>query len=197
MGKSGPQGLLVAGWSARLRLIRAAAAFLALALVLASCSQTPPSPSPAAVAFHQEIYPLLQELQQNLAQLVAQRAVAEIDTYLEKFFSRHGKLCRDCPMQVGVIDGEGQLLTSYPKQSLTGNFAAYRLISEPLQRRRIVQGQVFMPSGLSTLNIAAPLFKKGRAVGVLVLNFSATEVEKRWGLTVQEFLNLDLNQAPQ
>ncbi len=140
---------------------------------------------------------MLQELQQNLAGPVQRQAVAEIEAFLEKFYSRHGKLCRDCPFQSSFFDADGQLLSTYPKHLVSGNFAAYRLINEPLQRRRIVQGQVFMPSGGTAYVIAVPLFIKGRTVGVVALHFTASEVEKRWGLSTQEFLALDLNQPPQ
>lgn len=153
--------------------------------------------SPATQAFLEEIFPLLRDLQQGLLEPVSTKAEAEIHRFLHNFYNRYGQLCRDCPFQISVIDDQGQLLTTYPKVSLSGNFADYRLIHEPLTRRRIVQGRIFMPDGSSSYTISVPLVRKGRTQGVLVLNFTAAEVEKRWGLTAQEFLSLDLNRPPQ
>lgn len=164
---------------------------------LVSCRAGDSPPSPAARAFQEEIFPLILELQKELVEPVKLQNPEGIQQALSAFYNRHGRLCRDCPFQISVIDGQGQLLTTYPKLPLSGNFADYRLINEPLTRRRIVQGRIFMPDGSSSYIISIPLVQKGRTVGVAVLNFTTAEVERRWGMTAKEFLSLNLNQPPE
>mgnify|MGYP005837990627 FL=1 len=180
----------------RLSVLAKICLFLSLILLPAICSSCRPrSPlSPEAAAFKKDITRVISQLQQPLAAATARRDIAAIDKILQTNAATTPGLCIDCPYRSGVLDAAGILLTTFPKNRIVGmNFSNYTRLIEAMQRQRITQRPLFLPDRSKMYFINAPLVHDRRIVGALVLGLTAADLERKWHLSEEEFLAIDLN----
>jgi hypothetical protein len=164
------------------------------ALCLTGCGPQEPPLSPEATAFKQEIGSILRSMQQSLTEPVVRGDVPAIDAVLKRFSKETHNICIDCPYRSGVLNKDGMLLTSYPKNEFIGrNFSTYKTVSEPLQKQKISQRQIFQADGAKIYYISAPLIRDNKAAGVVILALTPDDIDKKWRLSEKEFLALNLN----
>ncbi len=169
---------------------------LPLILLLAGLSPCRPKPplSPEAEVFRKEVREIVKRLQKSLAAPTAQRDIAAIDDILTTTAQTVPGICLDCPYRSGVLDATGILLTTFPKTEIVGmNFSSYARLTESMQRQRLTQRPIFLPDRSKMYFISAPLFHERRVVGAVVLGLTAADLERKWHLTEEEFLAIDLN----
>jgi hypothetical protein len=134
-------------------------------------------------------------MQKSLSGPAANHNTQAIDAVLNSFASESSNIsiCVDCPYKSAVLDKDGFLLTTFPKNAITGwNFSAYKIVSDPLQKQAITPSLAFQPSGAKLYFISAPLMQNNKVVGVLVLGLSPNDLEK-WRLDEKAFLAIDFN----
>jgi C4-dicarboxylate-specific signal transduction histidine kinase len=164
------------------------------ALAVAGCGSTTPPLSPEGKAFKKEVSNTLHRMQQTLPPLVAKGDIAAINQALQGFSETTAGLCIDCPYRTAVLNKEGILLTTYPRNNIVGgNFSSYKTISEALQNERIAQSQAYLADGTKIYFISAPLIFHNKVAGVAVLALSPADLEKKWNVTEKEFLAIDFN----
>ena len=161
---------------------------------LMACGTKKPPLSPESKAFKEEVGGIIRQMQASLAKLVVQGNTAAINTVLESLSHETAGMCIDCPYKTGVLNKDGILLTTFPNNEVVGrNFSSYKIVMEPLQKRRITQGGVFFPDGSKIYFIAAPLLYDKKVVGVVVLALTPADLEKKWHLHEKEFYAIDFN----
>ena len=164
------------------------------ALVVTGCSPKEPPLSPEAQAFKKEIGMIMGNMQQSLAEPVARGDIPAIDAVLNGFSKTTANICVDCPYRSGVLNKDGVLLTTFPKNEFIGrNFSSYKTISEPIQKQKISQRQMFQADGVKIYYISAPLMKDNKVAGVVILALTPNDIEKKWHMSEKEFLAIDLN----
>ncbi len=170
---------------------------IALLLTVSSvtgCLQKEPPLSPEGQAFKREVGSLLHHMQRSLAEPVFQNQVGAIDKILQSFAQTTKGMCVDCPYRMGVLNKAGDLLTTFPKNEITGlNFSYYVKILESLKKQRISQLRVFSPQGDKIYFISAPLIINNGVGGVLIVALSPADLNKNWQITEKEFLDIDFN----
>jgi C4-dicarboxylate-specific signal transduction histidine kinase len=166
------------------------------ALALVGCGPAEPPLSPQAQTFKKEIRQLVQEMQQSLTGPVANRQSQAIDAVLSSFAgeSTNITICADCPYKSAVLDKDGVLLTTFPKNEFIGrNFSAYKFVSDPLKKQIISPSKAFQPNGAKIYFLSAPLINNNKVVGILVLGLTPNDLEK-WHLNEKDFLAIDFNE---
>ncbi len=164
------------------------------ALGVMGCGPKEPPLSPGAQAFKMEVGKIIRQMQQSLAKPVAQGDIPAMDAALNGFSQSTADICIDCPYRSGVLNKDGVLLTTFPKNEYIGrNFSSYKTVSEPLEKQKITQRQIFQADGAKIYYISAPLMEDNKVVGVVVLALTPDDLEKKWHLTDKEFLAIDFN----
>lgn len=164
------------------------------ALLMAGCSSPKPPLSPEAQVFKKDISKVLTQMQQALPGPVAKGDIPVIDSVLQGFSETTAHICVDCPYKSAVINKDGVLLTTYPKNEFAGrNFSSYRTVSEPLQKQKIIQRQMFQADGTKVYYISAPLVKGNDVAGVVVMALTPKDISEKWHLNEKEFLAVDFN----
>jgi C4-dicarboxylate-specific signal transduction histidine kinase len=165
-----------------------------LVLTVIGCGSETTPPSPEAQALKKDIGGIIHQMQQSLAALVAKKDVAGINAVLANLSQKTAGICIDCPYKIAVLDKEGTLLTTFPNNEVIGrNFSSYKIVSEPIQKKRITQAQAYLANGSKIYFISAPLLDDGKVAGVVVLALTPQDLEKKWQFTEKQFLNLNFN----
>jgi C4-dicarboxylate-specific signal transduction histidine kinase len=169
--------------------------FIVLAtLFVTSCTPKEPPLSTGAQVFKNEVGRIVHQMQQSLADPTAQGNAAAIDAVLNGFSKNTAGMCVDCPYRTGVLNKDGVLLTTFPKNELIGrNFSSYKTVSDALKKEKITQRQIFQADGEKIYFISAPLIEGNKVVGVVLLALTPADLEKKWNLTDKEFLAIDFN----
>ncbi len=163
-------------------------------LGLTGCSPPQPPLSPEATVFNKEVSKILSRMQQSLGKLIVQGDLPQVDAFLQRLAPNTLGICIDCPYKLAVLNGYGDLLTTFPKNEIVGrNFSAYKTIKEALQNRKITQRKAFMPDGSTIYFISAPLIHDKKVVGVAALILTPNDVQQKWHLSEQEFFTIDFN----
>ena len=166
-----------------------------IGLVVCGCQSGTSGESPAAEAFKIEMQHTLKELAAILIEPVSgadqQAVIAVIDSFCISIVEKTPPL--NCG--VAVMDKNGMTIVGrYPDEPLkTLNFSHYTVVKQALQERKIMQGRLFLQDGTRLYTIVAPLSAQGEVHGLFGLAFTALELTKRWGITEEEFMALDLN----
>ena len=169
--------------------------FIVLAILsVTGCAPKEPPLSQRAVAFKMEVGKVLRNMQQSLAGPAAKHNIPAIDAVLQSFAQSTAGMCVDCPYRSAVLNAKGDLLTTFPKQPLiANNFSSYKMVSEPLQKQRISQRQIFQADGTKIYYISVPLMQDKQVVGVVVLGLTPADLEKKWQIIEKDFLAIDFN----
>jgi C4-dicarboxylate-specific signal transduction histidine kinase len=165
-----------------------------LVLGATGCGVETAPPSPEARALKKDVSEIIQQMQQSLAALVVKQDIAGINAVLKNLSQKTACICINCPYKIAVLNKEGTLLTTFPKNEVVGrNFSSYKIISEPIQKQRITQAKAYLADGTKIYFISAPLLNDGKVAGVVVLALTPQDLEKKWQLTEKQFLNLNFN----
>jgi C4-dicarboxylate-specific signal transduction histidine kinase len=165
-----------------------------LVLAVIGCGVETTPPSPEAQALKKDVGGIIQQMQQALAGLVDRKDIAGIDAVLDNLSQKTTGICINCPYKIAVLNKEGTLLTTFPNNEVVGrNFSLYKIVSDPIQKRRITQAKAYLADGTKIYFISAPLLDDGKVAGVVGLALSPQDLEKKWQLTEKQFLNLDFN----
>jgi C4-dicarboxylate-specific signal transduction histidine kinase len=169
--------------------------FIVLAtLMVTGCAPKEPPLSAAAGAFKAEVSKILQQMQKSLAEPTARANLPAIDAALQGYAKYTSGLCVDCPYRSAVLNKDGVLLTTFPKNDFVGrNFSSYTYIIETLRTQKITQRQAFQADGTKVYFISAPLLRNKQVAGIVVLGLTTADIDKKWGLTEKEFLAIDFN----
>lgn len=163
-------------------------------LGITGCTSIEPPLSPEAQAFKKEIGGLLTDMQKSLADPTARGNIGAIDAVLNGFSRNTAGICVDCPYRTAVLNKDGVLLTTFPKNDFIGrNFSAYKSVSTALQKEQITQRQIFQADGVKTYFLSAPLLQNKQVVGVIILSLTPADLEKKWSLSDREFLAINFN----
>ena len=167
---------------------------LGLAILFCGC-QRKPKLSPGAATFKKEIKNCLRNLNGVLMEPVIKKDKSAIAAALERIESPAVKLCRLCPFQIGVLNGAGEILASYPykKDERSQNYSRYELVKKAISSKKIQQQRFFLQDGSELYIICAPLVRKDAVVGLIAIAINSEDAKNHWGLTDKEFLALNLN----
>lgn len=168
---------------------------LLLVLAFLACQAKPPPLSPQAAAFKKDILEIVGKLTPVLgAPLGRDDSQAVLDAILA-VYPQAAAETDDFPFRVGVLDQNGILVAFLPtiKVDPGANFSHYGLVQEILRQRRLGKARLYAPDGSPIYFIAAPVMTQGRLAGILSLRLTAAKVQKKWGLTEQEFLEMHLD----
>jgi hypothetical protein len=163
-------------------------------LVYGGCKPPAPPLSPGAAAFKQETKLAQERLTMSLVDPVSRGDRAGVAAALQQIMPEGIKLCRMCPFLLGVLDKNGVILSTYPsKEKYRKDFSDYQVVVKALADRKVCQSRLYLPDGSLLFVICTPLMQGEEAVGALILTSLAEEVKKRWGITEQEFYDIDFN----
>ena len=165
-----------------------------LVLAVIGCGPATTPPGPGGQALKKDVGGIIQQMQQSLAGLVARKDIAGINAVLDNLSNKTASICIDCPYKIAVLNKEGTLITTFPNnEALRLNFSAYKFVSEPIEKQRIIQEQAYLAYSTKIYFISAPLLDNGKVAGVVVLALTPQDLEKKWQLTEKQFMNLDFN----
>lgn len=103
----------------------------------------------------------------------------------------------DTPYSCGitVLDKRGITLASAtpaaPIKRL--NYSRYEAVMSVLNEKKAVNTILYLQDHTRLFVVGIPMLREGELLGVLVLTFDSNDLQKRTGLTEQEFRDLKLN----
>lgn len=168
--------------------------FLILFLSLSACQPAPP-PSNAAVAFKKEVRDNIEKLSPLFADALLKGNQKQVETALMRACTEAEQNGKPFSCGIAILDKNGISITSTsPRKPSRGiDYSHYESITKSLREKRIVHTRLFLQDGTKIFAISSPLVKDGNLIGLLVLGYFSTEVQRNWGLTEAEFLEINFN----
>jgi len=168
---------------------------IAIGLLVCGCQSGTSGESPAAEAFKIDMQNTLKEITAILIEPVSQADQQAVNAVVDAFCVSLVTQTPPLVCGVAVLDKNGMTLVGrYPEEPLkTLNFSNYSVVKQALRERKIVQGRLFLQDGTRLYTVVAPLSSEGEMHGLFGLAFTAAELTERWGITEDEFMDLDLN----
>lgn len=175
------------------RLTRLYIAFVFF-LSLPAC-KPPPAPSSAAVAFKKEVRDNIEKLSPFFAEALPKGNGKAVEAALTRACVAAEEQGMPFSCSIATLDKNGISVTSISPRKLSQgvDYSHYKSITKSLREKRIVHARLFLQDGTRIFAVSSPLMKDGRLVGLLVLGYFSTEVRRNWGLTEEEFLEIDFN----
>jgi len=170
--------------------------FLICAVVAAGgCSAPQPPPSPQARAFQQQVLQQINNLTEKLTgSLSAGQDWESLKPILQAGYKEMKKQGKPVPQEIVVLDREGITRVRVPSESTRHyDFSQYKPARTALKKKRKGQAILYL-KGSKIFIILAPLLQKDKVLGAVALSFSEEEMQKKWQISAEEFLNLDFNQ---
>lgn len=150
--------------------------------------------SPGAAAFKQEVEMVQKKLSGSLVEPVSRGDKELVVTIIQKTMVDGIKLCRMCPFFLGVLDKNGVIIATYPSQEkYQKDFSDYQVVVRALTERQVCQSRLYLPDGSLLFVICTPLVKGEESVGAIILTSRAEEIKKLWGISEEEFYDIDFN----
>ncbi|HOD34827.1 MAG TPA: hypothetical protein PLR20_03135 [Syntrophales bacterium] len=167
---------------------------LALFLTPLACNPSP-SHSKAAVAFKKEVRDNIEKLSPPFAEALHKGDHKALESALTRACIEAEEQGKPFSCGIAILDKNGVSMTSTsPRKPSRGiDYSHYESITKTLREKRIVRVRLFLQDGTKIYAVSSPLMRDGRLVGLLVLGYFSTEVQRNWGLTEAEFLELDFN----
>jgi hypothetical protein len=168
--------------------------FLILFLFLSAC-QPAHFPSNAAVAFKKEVRDNIEKLSPLFANALLEKNQKQVETVLMRACAEAERTGKPFSCGIAILDKNGISVTSTsPRKPSRGiDYSHYESITKSLRQKRIVHTSLFLQDGTKIFAISSPLVKDGNLFGLLVLGYFSTEVQRNWGLTEAEFLEINFN----
>jgi hypothetical protein len=165
-----------------------------LALGLAGCTAHEPPSSPGAAAFRKDVRGILARLAPRLTGPLSRNDAQAATQAILSQYPAAGQDDPNFPFWLGVLSKDGILLTSLPPVKAIGaDFIQYQLVRETLKKKSIGKTRLYAPSGAPIYIVLAPVMAQDNVVGFVGLRVTAAQALKKWGITEQEFQQLDLN----
>jgi hypothetical protein len=163
-------------------------------LTLPACKPSP-APSSAAVAFKKEVRDNIEKLSPPFAEALLKGNQKAIESALTRACVEAEQQGKPFSCGIAILDKNGiSITTTSPRKSSRGiDYSHYESITKSLRAKRIVHARLFLQDGTKIYAVSSPLVQDGRLVGLLVLGYFSTEVQRNWGLTEAEFLEIDFN----
>jgi hypothetical protein len=153
------------------------------------------APSRAAVAFKKEVRDNIEKLSPPFAEALLKGNPKAVEAALTRACIEAEEQGKPFSCGIAILDKNGISVTSTsPRKPSRGiDYSHYESVTKSLREKRIVHARLFLQDGTKIYAVSSPLVKDGRLVGLLVLGYFSTEVQRNWGLTEAEFLELDFN----
>jgi hypothetical protein len=165
---------------------------LPMLLLLWGCQSKEPSLSQEAARFAQEVREAISRFAPDLVGPVSQKDIPAIKPHLEKFHAQEKSAGGLGLLRLTIMDGDGVVITEHPQDKTIGDdFSKYTACARALQEKRLAQERLYGPEGVELYAIYAPLLDRDKVVGVVGFVLDAEKVKKKWGVTSEQFLNID------
>lgn len=167
---------------------------LVLSLSFPACKPAP-APSSAAVAFKKEVRDNIEKLSPPFTEALQKGNGKQIETALVQACAKADQSGTPFSCGIAVLDKNGISITSTSprKSSQRIDYSHYESIKKSLREKRVIHTRLFLQDGTKVYVISSPLLKDGILHGLLVLGYFSTEVQRNWGLTEAEFLEINFN----
>ncbi len=167
---------------------------LPLSLVLAGCGAKESPLSPGAAAFKTEVQDILGKLAPATAGPLTHNDAKAAKQAILAIFPNAGQDKPEFPFWLGAMSKDGILLAAVPPvQAVGADFIQYQLVQETLKNRRVNKMRLYAPDGTAIFMVVAPVMLQDNVVGLVGLRVTADQALKKWGITAQEFQQIDLN----
>jgi len=168
--------------------------FLVLLFSFPACKPAP-APSSAAVAFKKEVRDNIEKLSPPFAEALQKGNGKQVETALMQTCAEADRTGTPFSCCIAILDKNGISITSTSprKSSQRIDYSHYESIKKSLREKRIIHTRLFLQDGTKVYVISSPLLKDGTLHGLLVLGYFSTEVQRHWGLTEAEFLEINFN----
>ena len=180
---------------------------LLILLLIGGLSVTPSLPGPMRLQVEQALAAdgaeglkkqakeALQRLSSALANPLSRVDVNAINGGLEKFVSAAAKKGNPIDFGIGVVNKDGVAIAGryVVGEFRRDDFSSYRFFKESSKNKKRVQERIYFKDGSQLLVLSSPLVGKKNVIGAIVLGFQPTEVKRKYGVTPEQFLNIDFN----
>ena len=106
---------------------------------------------------------------------------------------------------ISLLDVSGEYLTGFVIEDInTGklikdkyknmNFHSFKVVEQIINSRKVIQEQLYFQDA-SILAIGFPVIKEGDLLGIVCFSFKSYEFKKRWGISKEEFLQIDFGKV--
>jgi len=176
------------------RLMKAGTLLLALCLIFCGCRAKEPPLTPAAASFKKAVQEEIARLAPALLEPVAQKNTAQINVTLQTIFSDPKNEGPLWPYKIVVTDKNGVSLGKYPvEKGYSMDFSNYSVVQKCLKDCKTSYGRLFSAKGAKFYIICSPILKGEEVKGILALGLDGAEVDKKWGISEQDFLALEFD----
>jgi hypothetical protein len=126
---------------------------------------------------------------------VSENNIGELQNKIDKIISDAEKEGKPIQFGIGILDRNGAAIAG---RYVVGtfrkdDFSRYQYVKKAFKQKKIVQDRLYFQDRSELWIVCVPLVQQKEIVGAVVLGFNPMEVEKDYGLTIKEFLALDLN----
>lgn len=171
------------------------ALLICLVMLLLGCQAQEPPLSKGAAAFKQEVQDTLDKFSSVLIEPVSEGNVGDINSAIHKVYAKAIREGRPLPFAVAILDKDAVRLTSYPSKPYNiQKFSNYRAVVKALKKRQTAQGRLYLQGGAQLYVVCSPLLRQGKLAGVIILCLDAPKVNKKWGVSEEDFLGINFNQ---
>jgi hypothetical protein len=163
--------------------------------LLAGCAPSSTEQPVAGESFRKEVLAARESLAPTLMDAVAGREPRSARSILEQQCSLAQKGGSPFTCGITVLDQHGITLASAtPGEPIKRlNYSRYEIVMKALKDRKIVKAKLYLQDRTTLCVVVIPLLRQGETLGLLVLAFDAADLRDRFGLTVDDFMRLDLN----
>jgi hypothetical protein len=170
-------------------------ALCVMILSIIGCKPEKPPGSDPAAAFKKEVQDMSWKLAPQLIESVSKKDAKAVHAILEKTCNDSLREGKGLACGITVLDETGVTLTSLlPRAASTRvNYSRYKTVMQTLKTHKTAHSRLFLQDGSTIYAIGIPLIRDGRVIGLLGLNYNSREMNRKYGMTDQDFLALDFN----
>jgi hypothetical protein len=138
---------------------------------------------------------VLQKLSSAVTGPLSRMDVNAINGEIEKISSEAAEKGKPFDFGIGILNRDGVAIAGryVVGEFRRDDFSSYRFFRESFKKRKRVQEKIYFQDGAQLLVLCSPLVVKKNVIGAIVLGFQPTEVEKKYGVTPEQFLAVDFN----
>ena len=102
---------------------------------------------------------------------------------------------------IGLLDKSGEYLTGFVIDNITPgklikdrykdmNFHSFKVVDQIVNSRNVMQEKLYLQD-TGILAVGFPLVREGELLGILCFTFKSRDIDKKWGISENEFLKID------
>jgi hypothetical protein len=146
-------------------------------------------------SFTKKVKSAIKILSVSLTDPVSENNIGELQNKIDKIISDAEKEGKPIQFGIGILDRNGAAIAG---RYVVGtfrkdDFSRYQYVKKAFKQKKIVQDRLYFQDRSELWIVCVPLVQQKEIVGAVVLGFNPMEVKKDYGLTIKEFLALDLN----